>query len=128
MAESVTEIENMFDVNLSNYWWTHYSFDRPSRRQRKSLGREAVRLFIINTIAPLLFTCGRHRQESRFEDKALRFLEALPPESNRLIRGWQGLGVQPANAYQSQALLQLKQHYCDQRRCLECAVGAAVLK
>lgn len=128
MAENVRELKNMFDVHLSNYWWTHYRFDKHSRKQRKALGRAAVHLFIINTIAPLLFTYGRHRQEPRYEDKALRFLEALPPEDNRLLRGWRDLGIRPANAYQSQALLQLKRGYCEGKRCLECAVGAAILK
>ena len=128
MANNLIEIENMFEVNLSNYWWTHYVFDKLSKRQRKALGREAVHLFVINTIAPLLFTYGRHRQEPRFEDKALAFLEALPPESNRLIRGWQQLEVSPDSAYQTQALLQLKRHYCNGKRCLECAVGATILK
>ncbi len=127
MAEGLAELENMFEIRLSNYWWTHYLFDKPSRRQRKAFGRAAVHLTVINTIAPLLFTYGRHRREDRYEEKALQLLAAVPPETNHLIRRWQALGIEPENAAQTQALLQLKEAYCDGKRCLECAVGASIL-
>jgi len=32
------------------------------------------------------------------------------------------------NAYDSQALLQLKQSFCDQKKCLTCAIGTDLLK
>jgi hypothetical protein len=68
------------------------------------------------------------RGEESFKDKALQLLEALPPEKNTIISGWERLGVEPPSAYQTQALLQLKNVYCDRKRCLECAVGAGILK
>lgn len=127
-ARDVAEVENMFAVKLSNYWQNHYVFEKESAPRTKTLGCDAVHLLLINTIVPVLFLFGRERGETRYQDKALELLEAVEPESNAVIENWQKLGVTPGSAYETQALLQLKQHYCDARRCLECAIGAAILK
>lgn len=127
-VQNVKEIEHMFEIHLSNYWKTHYLFDKESKRQTKSLGRSTIHLFVINTIAPFLFFYGRERRADKFQERALQLLEELPPENNHIIRNWKNLDMEPQSAYQSQALLQLKKNYCDQRRCLECAIGNAILK
>lgn len=61
-------------------------------------------------------------------DKGLDILEKLPPEQNNVIREWKRLGVKASSAYHTQALLQLKQQYCNPKRCLECAIGNTLLK
>jgi hypothetical protein len=50
------------------------------------------------------------------------------PEKNAITRKWQELGVSNKNAADSQALIELKQQYCDPKRCLECAIGNHLLK
>jgi hypothetical protein len=45
-----------------------------------------------------------------------------------LLESWSALGANARNAFQSQALIQLKTRYCDEKRCLECAIGGAILK
>jgi len=126
--QKIEEVENMLEVKLSNYWQRHFVFDKASTSNLKTLGRDAVFLLLINTIVPLLFFVGQHRGDRELVDKALQLLQATPPESNHIIRGWQKLGVNPYCAGESQALLQLKQYYCDSKRCLECTIGAHILK
>jgi hypothetical protein len=48
-------------------------------------------------------------------------------EKNSLLAGWVRLGVSNRHAADSQALLQLKKHYCDPKKCLECAIGKLLL-
>lgn len=127
-AQQLVEIEHMFELKISNYWRDHYTFDKPSRKRQKTLGKTAIHLLIINTIAPLLFLYGNWKQEERFKDRALQLLEALPPEKNHIIEQWKNLGLSVDSAYTSQALLQLKNSYCDRKACLQCAVGNAILK
>lgn len=127
VIQNVQEIENMLEVQLSNYWQTHYLFDRASAKRRKRLGKNAVHLLIINTIVPFLFFYGKHKGEQSYKDLALQLLEELHPEDNNVIKKWETLGVTPKSAYQSQALLQLKNEYCAQHKCLQCAVGTVVL-
>ncbi len=127
IAKNVKEIENMFDVKISNYWQTHYVFDKPSIKRNKSFGRNAIHLLIINTVAPFLFLYGKKKGEDRFKEKALQLLEELKPEKNSITEKWKSLGIDPVSAYQSQALLHLKNNYCKNKNCMNCAIGYTVL-
>lgn len=127
-AENIRTLEHLFSTSVSPYWLTHFQLDQPSPHRPKNLGRDFVHLLCINTVVPFLFHYGKSRQQPEFQDKALRLLEALPAENNAVLDGWATLGVQARNAYQGQSLLQLKTRYCEAKRCLECAVGHAILK
>jgi len=126
-TQTIEEVEHMFALKLSNYWQSHYTFDKASSRRQKTLGRSSIHLLVINTIAPLLFLYGKERDEVQFKDRALRFLEELTPEKNTTIDHWKELGFYPKSAYQTQALLQLKKHYCKEKKCLQCAIGHTIL-
>lgn len=128
-ANTLRELENLFEVQPGGYWRDHFQFDKPSVRRTKSLGRDFVHLLVINTIVPFLFFYGKEKSREELQKRAIRLLEELPPESNALVDGWATLLRSPArNAYQTQALIHLKTRYCDAKRCLECGVGNAILK
>ena len=127
VAKNVKEIENMFEIKISNYWQTHYVFDKLSIKRNKSFGKNAVHLLIINTIAPFLFLYGKKKGDERYKEKALQLLEELEPEKNTIIDKWKQLGLEANSAYQSQALLHLKNNYCKNKKCMNCAIGNAVL-
>ncbi|HVU96205.1 MAG TPA: DUF2851 family protein [Puia sp.] len=86
----------------------------------KGLGAEMRRGMLINAFIPVLFAYGQ-------TEKALRWMEGLRAERNATVRSWQRLGVVAGDAAGSQALLELKNEYCNARRCLECAIGRALL-
>ena len=121
------EIEALFSIRTDGYWQDHYLFDQPSSSRSKSFGKEALTLMTINTIVPFLFLYGAETSASRYRDTALELLESLPPERNAIIRRWEQLGVRADSSYRTQALLQLKNGYCDGKKCLECGVGKALL-
>jgi hypothetical protein len=39
-----------------------------------------------------------------------------------------GKSFQPENAFQSQALIELKNEFCEKRNCLECMIGQGLVK
>jgi hypothetical protein len=127
-AENLRDMEHLFSAQPGAYWETHFLPDKPSPKQLKRPGRDFVVSLLINTVAPFLFHYGKIKQADTYQQRALALLEALPAESNTLLDGWATLGVQARNAGQTQALIQLKTKYCDARRCLECAIGNAILK
>ncbi len=127
-ANTLRELENLFDVHLGGYWLDHFQFDKPSVRRTKSLGRDFVHLLVINTIVPFLFFYGKQKDLDEYPKRAIRLLEELPPEANAIVDGWAALHTPARNAYQTQALIHLKTRYCDAKRCLECGVGNAILK
>ncbi len=128
-AQSARELEHLFDCPASEYWQSHFQFDKKSgKRGVCSPGRDFVNLLIINTVVPFLFFYGKTKNLPDVRDRALRLLEELPAEENSIVAGWAELGFRARNAYQSQGLLQLKNRYCDGRRCLDCAVGNSILR
>ncbi|HMQ47927.1 MAG TPA: DUF2851 family protein [Saprospiraceae bacterium] len=126
-AKNIQELENLFEVRLSNYWVHHYALDKTAAKKQKRLGKSAVHGMIINAVVPIIFLYGKRMGEHLIKEKALGLLEQLPPEDNHIIRKWQALGQAPETAFQSQALLHLKKAYCSEKRCLECAIGNRVL-
>jgi len=127
-AKNIKELEVLFEVQISDYWLTHYVFDKESKKRKKSLGKSTVQLIIINTIIPALFLYGQSKSEEKYKDIALKFLEQLPAEKNKVIENWKSLGFKTDSAYQTQSLLQLKKHYCDKKRCLSCSIGNSIMK
>ena len=83
---------------------------------------------IINTICPVLFAYGNYHDENKYKDKALKWLEETSAEKNSITKGFQELSIENKNAFDSQALIELKNEYCDKRRCLDCSVGNSILK
>ncbi len=126
-AADAKELMNMFEVKLSNYWRTHYRFGKAGRASQRRLGSGTVRSILINTIAPALIAYGEQRSDPRFRERGLQLLRALPAENNLILRKWAELGWGAQNAGESQALLELKTNFCDQRRCVDCAIGCQLL-
>ena len=126
-VQTLKDIEALLKVELSHYWTTHYVFDKESAIRNKTLGKSTIDLIVINCIAPCLFLYGLQRGLDSYKEKALSLLEELKPEKNKIITQWERLGMAPTSAYETQALLQLKNEYCGKQRCLECAVGDRIL-
>jgi len=124
----VSEVFKLLDVSSSNYWESHYRFDKKSSKRKKRLGVEAIRLFAINTIVPVMFCYGRINDLKVFQDRPLKFLNDLKPENNAIVRRWKEFGVNCDSSSHSQALLELKSKYCDHKRCLDCRIGNYLIR
>lgn len=123
-CRTAEEVRRLFSAEASDYWYTHYIPATPTRELPKRIGRmksEPVghqpRL-----PDPVRLRCLQ-RQRAGCASRAFALLEAIPAEENRFMRRWRLYDLHPANAFQSQALLQLATEYCDRRRCAECPVG-----
>lgn len=127
-AEKLDDVKMLLKMEVSAYWESHYRFDRKSAERKKRLGNEAVQNLIINTIIPFLFVYGKVKACEIYMERALQFLEELEGESNSVITYWRSLNVPVEKAYATQALLQLKNNYCDGKKCLHCSIGNYLLK
>ena len=126
--DSLGPLLALLEVEADGYWREHYRFDQPSAPRPKRLGRTAADGLIINSIVPYLFAMGRIRGHRPWIDRALRLMEQLPVERNSIVAMWAGLGVKAEHAAQGQALIELRKHYCAERKCLSCAIGAHLHK
>ena len=126
-ARKTNDLFKLFDVNPSSYWETHYRFDNQSKKVQKNLGKTSVENIIINAIVPFLFYYGKEKNDDVLKNRALQFLEQTPSENNLIIRKWKELDIKSDSAFRSQALLQLKNEYCSQKKCLTCGIGIKLL-
>jgi len=125
---NLRELQELFDVGASEYWDTHYRFNKTSKFSRKELGLASIQSLIINVVVPFLFVYGEKQSAHGLKDRALEFLEKLPPENNSVINNWQRLGIKVKSAFETQALLQLKKFHCDKKNCLNCHIGNKLIK
>ncbi|MDD4144252.1 MAG: DUF2851 family protein [Prolixibacteraceae bacterium] len=127
--ENPEQIKSLFKTEASEYWDSHFRFNRASEPGKsKMMGEASVNLIILNVVVPFLFVYGDHQNLTMLKNRALDFLEKIPPENNAIIRRWKKLGINPCSAFETQALLQLKSGHCDKKNCLNCPVGSKIVK
>lgn len=127
-ADSIKDIRKLFDLTANDYWHYHYRFDETSSFKKKKLGDAMIDNIIINTVCPVLFAYGNYHDENNYKEKALKWLEQTAAETNSITKGFFKLNIKNKTAYDSQALIELKNEYCNKKRCLECGVGNYLLK
>jgi hypothetical protein len=126
-GSSLRQIYTIFQVQVSAYWQTHYQFDRESPKKRKALTASFIDLIVINTIVPFRFAYGQATGRENSEE-LVELLRGIAPEKNGIIDKFLLYKMPVASAYDTQALLQLKNEYCSHKRCMQCALGLELLK
>ncbi|MGA1226694.1 MAG: DUF2851 family protein [Tamlana sp.] len=116
------EFFELFKVSTSKFWKTHYTFQKISKSSSKTLTKSFVDLLLINTILPIKFCYAKQKGEP-IDDLIVKLGSAIPSETNSIITAYNNLKKVSNSALDSQALIQLKNNYCDKNKCLKCAVG-----
>ena len=127
-ATDINVIKEIFEVPASPYWDEHFIFGKKSRSFTKHTGSQAVDILLINSVIPLLFIYGRNRDNQIISERALSFLEEIPPEDNVIISEWKAAGIDAQTAFYSQSLIQLRNEYCKKRKCLDCRIGNKIIR
>ena len=126
---NIKELQMLFQIQASVYWDTHYQFGVETANDKtKRLGITTINSIIINVVVPFIFVYGKAKQDEELVEKALKLLESLKTENNIIIKKWSNLGVKSTNAMQSQSLIELKNNYCSQKKCLICSIGNKILQ
>lgn len=126
-VQSIQDVYLLFDVAVAPYWQTHYLFDAASPKKTKALSKSFIDLIVINTIVPLQFAYTK-RQGKDILEHLLELLEQIAPEKNAIVEKFNGFGIPTQSAFETQALLQMKNDYCNRGRCLACEIGIQLLK
>jgi hypothetical protein len=127
VAKTVKELSQLFDITISDYWQTHYQFDKASPKKKKQFSKSFIDLLVINTIVPIQFAYAKS-QGKETSESFIDLLREVPAEKNIIIEKFSNFGIKAKNAFETQSLLQLKNEYCNHGKCLQCAVGIQLLK
>lgn len=125
--KNLDDYYDLLNSKTSEYWNTHYTFNKESEFKLKSLGKSAIDIILINTIVPFLFVYGRAKGQFEFQEKAINLLENIKAEKNTIISHWGDMNIKAKNAFDTQALIQLKNNYCNQKKCLNCLIGNDII-
>ena len=125
--KNLSEFYKLFAISISNYWQTHYQFDKESPKKKKQFSKSFIDLLVINTIIPIQFAYAKS-QGKEVSETIITLLQEVASEKNVIIQKFAGFGVKSKNAFETQSLLQLKNEYCNHSKCLQCAVGIQLLK
>ncbi|MBU8891492.1 MAG: DUF2851 family protein [Bacteroidales bacterium] len=127
-TKTINDFYKLFIVKPSDYWENHYVFNKESVKKPKTIGKSAVDILLINTIIPFLFIYGKAKGEQNLQDRSINLLESLKPEKNSIITKWNNLSIKASSAFDTQALIHLKNNYCNHKKCLNCQIGNYIIR
>jgi Protein of unknown function (DUF2851) len=127
-TDSYDKLLNVFSASPSAYWQSHYHFAKKSKGLVPELGESSKQNLLINTVVPLLVAYSRANDDVRLMERATEILQHIPAEKNKITKLWTSLGLSVKNSFDSQALIEQYNNGCQKRQCLNCAVGASLLK
>ncbi len=126
-ADTIEKLIKLYQLSQSHIINMAELSDKKINNQKSELGMQAIETIIINTVSPILFLYGKMNDSEIHCDRSIAFLEKLSPEKNGIVSFFNALKIETKNAAQTQALLQLKNEYCNNKKCLSCAFGNHIL-
>lgn len=124
---SLNMMYEYFSVLVSDYWKTHYVFDKENKSKAKKLTNSFIDLLLLNTILPMQFVYLKHLGKTDF-DAVFKIYQKIKPEKNAIVEKFNSININVDNAFDSQILIHLKKNYCDKKKCLQCAIGVKLLR
>lgn len=126
--ESPDQAVAFFRTPLSGYWANHYTLGgAPSERIYETMSEASARILAINVVAPLLMAWGLSHGSDEHINRSRDWLEEMAPERNSIVGVFIGAGLPCRNAFDSQALIQLRREYCEKHKCIYCRFGHRIL-
>tara|TARA_B100000963_G_C22573016_1_gene647009 strand:+ start:191 stop:946 length:756 start_codon:yes stop_codon:yes gene_type:complete len=122
--KNLKELLPLFNLTTSDYWKSHYVFDKRSKYQNKRIGKSTI--YLIDTA--ILFFYAKMKSDEPMSMRVLDAYQELKYEANKIIRLYKDAGLKVHSAMSSQALIHLYQNYCIPRNFLNCSVFNQILK
>lgn len=124
---NISDFYSLFSVKVNDFWNNHYTFEKTSKKSAKQITKSFIDLLVINTIIPLKFVYLKSIDRLD-EEKLLELIKQIKPEKNSTITKFKEAKITVKNAFETQALLQLKNDYCMLKKCLDCKIGNRLLR
>lgn len=125
---SLKVLEQLLSDSPSIYWREHYRFGSEHNRTKAGMGKSFQETLVINVVVPFLFIYGKMKEENFYCQRAMDLLDQMGGEDNKITRLYKNLGLEMDTAFRSQAAIQLNQHYCSLKKCLNCSIGIHLIR
>jgi hypothetical protein len=125
--ERLVKLKENLRTCAHDYWNNHYMPERRGKETVRQLGSVAIEGIILNAVVPFLFLAGTRKKEPSMVMRAHGLLQQLKAEENKVTRYFTESGKYARHAGDTQSLKHLYDHYCNKRKCLDCAIGNTIL-
>lgn len=122
-ARDERQARELFNVPLTGFWAGRYNFTSEGAPTTRALSHASVGILIINVVVPVIYAYAEQTGDDAMRERAIALLQNLKPERNSITGLFAAAGVGCGNAFCSQALVELRTNYCNQRKCLYCRIG-----
>lgn len=122
------ELIKILSITPGSYWKNHYVPDGKEQGRELAMGKASAEIIIVNTFAPFFFFYSKKTSLPIFADKALELLSKCSFEVNSKTRLFGEKKTTLKSAGDSQAIINLVDHYCSKKQCLKCGIAAEILK
>ncbi len=122
-ARDEREARELFNVPLTGFWAGRYNFTSEGAPTACALSYTSVGILIINVVVPVIYAYAEQTGDDAMRERAIAMLQSLRPERNSITELFAAAGVRCDSAFCSQALVELRTNYCNQRKCLYCRIG-----
>ncbi len=126
-VENEAQARELFDVQLQGYWARHYTFSSVETPPARAFSYASATVLLINVVVPVMYAYGASTGHLRMQEQAVELLQSLKPEHNSVVDLYARAGMKVDSAFATQALIQLRREYCEQRKCLFCRIGHKLL-
>ncbi|MDG2281439.1 MAG: DUF2851 family protein [Flavicella sp.] len=126
-CKKLDDYYKILETETSLYWKNHYVFGKISIEKSKNISKSFMEVLLINVIIPLQYAFRKYNSQHNFDDLE-NFIHSIKKENNAVVNNFREVGVSVTSAMDTQALLQLKNEYCNYKRCLQCTIGLQLLK
>ncbi|MBD5226030.1 MAG: DUF2851 family protein [Bacteroidales bacterium] len=127
-CKSVEQLRELFSVELTGFWATHFTFDTHSTSARSAaISKDSIDTLLINVAVPLMHARRMTLQDFEGMQHSVELLQQLASESNSIVRLFAGAGLKSPDAFTSQALVELRREYCEKNKCIYCRFGHRML-
>jgi len=117
---------SFLQVEVSDYWKSHYTIDHETKATKKKISNSFSQLLLVNVLVPIFYSYQNY--QGKPTESWIEVLEKIAPEKNHIVDRFQALTLKCKNVMDSQAVIQLKNNYCDHRKCMQCGIGQKILQ
>lgn len=133
LVEADADIDKLlefFDWRLDGFWGRHCGFGDMGGEivMPRTLSDASKELLIINVAAPFYYAHAQLTGDIELAERGANMLALLPGERNSKTASWRACGIDADDALRSQALIHLRDEYCDRNRCMDCRFGHYLLR
>lgn len=124
---SVSTLRQALAAVPTPFWKTHYHLTKAASTHDPSLGASRRDTLLVNAVVPVLLLDAERRKNATQAEAAINVLRVLSASKDKIVRRFAELGTDAKSAFEAQGLHQLYREYCNEGRCLECAIGQHLL-